>query len=66
MTSEPFKQDSALNMDSFSDIYPKIKYEHFAEGETVFSHGDYGDKFYIIIKGQVGVLIPPKVKQNDS
>ena len=43
------------------EIYPKIKFEHFPAGEVVFNHGDYGDKFYIIMKGEVGVIIPKKV-----
>lgn len=65
MTSEPFKttSETPLTMDTFQDIYPKIKYEHFAEGDAVFKHGDFGNKFYIIIKGSVSVLIPKK-KQN--
>lgn len=40
--SEPFKEDQSLTLQSFSDIYGKIKYEHFASGEIVFS---YGKKF---------------------
>ena len=39
--SEPFKEDESLTMQSFSDIYSKIKYEHFASGEIVFSHGNF-------------------------
>ena len=68
--SEPFKEDESLTLQSFSDIYSKIKYEHFASGEIVFSHGnflilamtigDFGSKFYIIIKGSVSVQIPIK------
>jgi len=34
-----------------------LKYEHFEKGETVFFQGDIGDKFYIIIKGKVSVLL---------
>jgi hypothetical protein len=29
----------------------------------MMSVGDYGDKFYIILKGKVSVLIPNYVKQ---
>lgn len=37
--SEPFKYDEGLTLESFTDIYPKIKYESFVEGQVVFSHG---------------------------
>ena len=29
--------------------------EHFEKGETIFNHGDTGDKVYFIVKGEVGV-----------
>ena len=29
--------------------------EHFEKGETIFSHGDIGDKVYFIVKGEVTV-----------
>jgi NADH:ubiquinone reductase (H+-translocating) len=29
--------------------------EHFEKGETIFSHGDAGDKVYFIVKGEVTV-----------
>lgn len=32
--------------------------EEFNEGDIVFKHDDTGDKFYIILEGSVGVLIP--------
>ena len=32
------------------------------KGELVFNHGDYGDKFFIILRGKVSVLIPNYVK----
>jgi NADH dehydrogenase len=29
--------------------------EHFEKGETIFSHGDIGDKVYFIVKGEATV-----------
>jgi NADH dehydrogenase len=29
--------------------------EHFEKGETIFSHGDTGDKVYFIVKGEAAV-----------
>ena len=37
--SEPFKYDEGLTLESFIEIFPKIKYEVFEQGQTVFSHG---------------------------
>ena len=34
--------------------------ENFEDEEMVFDQGDYGDKFYIILKGEVGVDISIK------
>ena len=39
-------------------ILQRMDYEFYKEGSTVFKYGDYGDKFYIIIEGTVGVYIP--------
>jgi hypothetical protein len=40
-----------------------MRYESFKAGEIIMNWGDLGDKFYIIIKGSVKVLVPdPKVK----
>jgi hypothetical protein len=38
--------------------------EHFDPNELVFDFGDFGTKFYIILKGKVGVDIPIKKKVN--
>jgi hypothetical protein len=58
-------------------VYAKIKYEHFSGGEIVFKHGklfrlifsyftlgDFGSKFFIILKGSVSVQVP--IKNNQS
>ena len=35
-----------------------VTYEYFSESSYIFRYGDPGDKFYIILEGQVRVLIP--------
>ena len=35
-----------------------LKYEKFGKESLIFNYGDTGDKFYIILKGKVSVLIP--------
>ncbi|CDW89498.1 UNKNOWN [Stylonychia lemnae] len=39
------------------DLCLELKYEQIESGSFVFKQGDYGDKFYIILKGKVAVLI---------
>jgi CRP-like cAMP-binding protein len=44
-----------------------MQYLHFKKGDYVFKFGDFGDKFYIILKGEVSVRIPdPKNRLNNS
>lgn len=40
-----------------NDICNELRYEYFYPGEFVFKQGDYGDRFYVILKGKVQVLI---------
>jgi CRP-like cAMP-binding protein len=39
-------------------IIEALKYQFFKRDETIMNWGDLGDKFYIIIKGSVKVLVP--------
>jgi hypothetical protein len=60
--SEQFKDsEECITPESFAEIYSKIKYEQFLSGDTVFSKGDFGNKFYIILKGSVSVLMPVNI-----
>jgi len=49
-------------MHDLQEIALNLLLEQFHPGQMVFDHGDAGDKFYIILKGQVGVYIPIRVK----
>jgi len=41
-----------------------MKYESFRAGEAVFKFGEHGEKFYVVLKGEVSVKIPdPKYKK---
>jgi hypothetical protein len=35
----------------------ELKYESIRRGEFVFRAGDYGEKFYLILEGEVAVQI---------
>ena len=38
--------------------YNELKYEFFPKGSTVFNFGEFGTKFYIVVKGKVSWKIP--------
>eukprot|EP00347_Sterkiella_histriomuscorum_P008621 403344394 len=40
-----------------NDICNELRYEYYQPGEFVFRQGDYGDRFYVILRGKVQVLI---------
>ena len=49
-----------------SEIALSLLLETFEEDEMIFDQGDYGDKFYIILKGQVGIDIMAKNKISEQ
>ena len=53
-----FFMDNKIEPDDFHFICKKLKYEFLPKGKDVITYGDYGDKFYITLYGNVGVLIP--------
>lgn len=48
------------NKPVFHECCTYLVYECFGPGEFVFKFGDYGDKFYILLQGEVCVLVPAK------
>lgn len=38
--------------------YNELKYEFYPKGSTIFNFGEFGTKFFIIIKGKVSWKIP--------
>lgn len=47
-------------------ICQELKHEFYKEGEAVFKQGEYGDKFYVILKGEVAVKIPDPKRKNEQ
>lgn len=58
-----FFQSLKENQSIFKECCMYLTYEHFNTGEFIFSEGEVGDKFYIIIKGQAGVWVKVKEKE---
>ena len=50
--------------DMMTRLASQIKYEKKGKNKILFKEGDKGDKFYIILKGEVGILIPQEKKIN--
>ena len=57
-----FFKDENIKEDELLEICKKLRYETYLEDEIVFNYGEYGNKFYIIIEGEVGILVPDKQK----
>ena len=65
MREVQFFQEREIKDQDFLEIVSALKYETFKRKQVIFHFGDLGDKFYILIQGEVGVLIPnPKIKNS--
>eukprot|EP00825_Cyclidium_porcatum_P051717 TRINITY_DN95_c0_g4_i1.p1 TRINITY_DN95_c0_g4~~TRINITY_DN95_c0_g4_i1.p1 ORF type:complete len:990 (+),score=139.82 TRINITY_DN95_c0_g4_i1:2-2971(+) len=47
-----------IHQDLYMKLFQEIEFEEFNKYDTIFEFGDKGDKFYIILDGEVFVLIP--------
>ena len=50
--------------EKLKQISIKMNYEYYVKNTVIFKYGEKGNKFYIILKGKIGFLIPKKVKCN--
>ena len=46
-----------IQMKHLTEVCSELRYEYHPANEFVFHQGDYGDKFYVILKGEVQVLV---------
>lgn len=42
------------------EITKHLRHESFVKDETVFDYGSVGDKYYLIIRGEISIMIPSK------
>jgi CRP-like cAMP-binding protein len=69
---EIIKRGQNQEEDAFNDLLTEISYflmcEQYERNSILFRYGDLGDKFYIILKGSVKVLIPKerRIKTSES
>ena len=45
-------------IESFELCLSKMTYQEVEEGEVLMRYGEYGDKFYILLKGRMAVDVP--------
>lgn len=53
-----FFKSKQIEGNDILQVCQEIKYEYMSQGDYVFKFGDTGDKFYVILKGEVSVRIP--------
>ncbi len=51
-------KDQNIQDSELPEIVQCLTYQTFKPGENVFEYGNQGDKFYMILSGEVSVLIP--------
>jgi len=45
----------------------ELQYEYIPKGGAVFRYGEYGEKFYIILKGEVAVkILDPEIQASSK
>ncbi|KAL4445108.1 hypothetical protein ABPG74_018836 [Tetrahymena malaccensis] len=49
-----------LNEKLYSKLVEKLKYQFLEKEKPLFYHGEKGDKYYIVLKGCLVLLLPPK------
>lgn len=52
-----FFQHQDLQEELLLEMVQNLKYEPFKKGDFVYKHGDYGDRFYMIMRGRVSVMM---------
>ena len=60
-----FFESRNLKGQDLLEICKELKYECFERDDFIFKAGEYGDKFYIILKGTVSVSINKKGEKID-
>eukprot|EP00347_Sterkiella_histriomuscorum_P003283 403364882 len=63
------ERQEIMKESDFLFLCERATYEHYNPHRVIFNYGDYGEKFYIILEGQVSVLLPRKrerTSQNEN
>lgn len=66
LDSIKFFKDNKLSLNDLYHVAQNMTYDLVETDNNVIEYNTYGDKFYIIIKGNVSVLIPIKITNQDG
>jgi CRP-like cAMP-binding protein len=57
----PFLAQRSLDDMIYIDLVQVMRYEHHRKGEYIYKHGDYADRFYIMLRGRASLQLPKSV-----
>ena len=60
------KSQFNINQDDLQFVCQNIQYEFSRKGETIIEYNTIGDKFYILIEGIIGILVPFNSSKNNK
>lgn len=58
MNGIEFFKERKIKPKDLVDICQRLKYEVVSAGKNVIQFGEYGDKFFVILSGEVSVWLP--------
>ncbi|KAL4449888.1 hypothetical protein ABPG74_015007 [Tetrahymena malaccensis] len=66
MNLDLFKQNSNIleDQDSLKIIFSEINYVFFPKNSIIFNFGEYGNNYYVLLKGKVYCFIPNQEKKD--
>ena len=47
-----------MNYEELSEVAQNVQYMYREPGEIIFKQGDFGDMFYMVLKGKIQIQIP--------
>ena len=53
-----FFKDQNIDTTDLTDVVQGLTYDFFPRGKEVFEYGSIGEKFYMILEGEVSVMVP--------
>ena len=57
----PFLAEKNLDDMIYLDLVQVMRYKNHRKGEYIYKHGDYADKFYVMLRGRASVQLPQAV-----
>jgi len=42
-----------MSNEELAEVAQNVRYKFFEPGETVFKQGDFGELFYVVLKGKI-------------